>query len=56
MIEQIFKFYLGFLGVVNFGLFFKLRENHRENNLKNEIYKQIKKDVISGDIKYKYYD
>jgi hypothetical protein len=52
---KIFYYYLSFLGVVNFGLFLKLRENKREINLKNEIYKQIKEDVISGDIKYKYY-
>ena len=52
---KIIKFYIGFLGVVNFGIIFKIRENNRDINLKNEIYKQIKKDVISGDIKYKYY-
>jgi hypothetical protein len=56
---------IGSLWVFNFGLLFKIREYHREENLKkdinkqihkllkDEIYEKVKKDIINGNIKYK---
>jgi hypothetical protein len=56
---------IGSITVLNLGLFLKIREYHREENLKkdiniqihkllkDEIYEKVKNDIINGNIKYK---
>ena len=40
------NYYLGASFVLNFGICFKIRENHREQNLKNEIRNEIRNESI----------
>lgn len=41
--DYLFLYLLGVGVVLNVGLFFKMRENHREDKLKNEINNEIYK-------------
>jgi hypothetical protein len=41
---------LCFMGVLNLGFSFKIRENHREYNLKDEIYKVCSISSLTGNV------
>jgi hypothetical protein len=49
------NYLIGFIWVFNLGIYSNIRKNHRENNLKEEIYEQVKHDIKTGSIKYKYF-